>query len=189
MIIEVPDPKDLNYYCSSCSKCCNDNVPIHPAEVLELSKYTGLGVKRLVQEERSENHFWLRYDQVKNTCIFLEDGRCSIYERRPVVCRKFPVNFAAVLGDGLVTAIAHNPWNESCIGLPEKNESTLRRFSEQDFLYIIEKSLIHRAVRASLNGLSRKSNMAQEAYSLFNSLSLDDAVDVLRKGNRDVIIM
>ncbi len=189
MIIEMPDSKEVPYYCSSCSKCCNGNVPIHPAEAFELSKYAGIPIEELVQEERSKNHFWLNYDKNNLACMFLEDGQCSIYDRRPLVCRKFPVNFAVVFGTDAVTAMAHNPWNESCIGLPEKNESNRKLFSENDLFYIIEKSIIHRAVRLHLNGVHDKVRIAKKAYSLLNSFNIERAIDLLKNEDHKFILI
>lgn len=35
--------------------------------------------------------YWMRKKEDKMTCVAFEDGKCSIYDRRPTVCRQFEV--------------------------------------------------------------------------------------------------
>lgn len=41
--------------------------------------------------------FLLNTDGPENACVFLKNGRCSVYEARPRVCRMYP--FTVVPGD------------------------------------------------------------------------------------------
>lgn len=51
---------------SDCSKCCRDMIQFSPSEEKNMGGYR-----------------W------KGQCIHLHDGKCSIYDRRPLVCRIF----------------------------------------------------------------------------------------------------
>ncbi|OMD71855.1 YkgJ family cysteine cluster protein [Paenibacillus odorifer] len=72
-----------------CSNCCqNTQVPINEIELMGLSWY--------VSEEMDSETFQRITPQLINhlettACPFLLDGRCSVYEVRPIACRVFNV--------------------------------------------------------------------------------------------------
>ncbi len=51
---------------SECSKCCKDNIQFSPSEEKNMGGYEWNG-----------------------QCVHLQDGRCTIYDKRPFVCRIF----------------------------------------------------------------------------------------------------
>ncbi len=61
-----------------CSKCCIDNIEMTYIEFAYL-------IKGISEEELRD----LFSEDRKNRCIFLKDGRCIAYERRPWICRNF----------------------------------------------------------------------------------------------------
>lgn len=63
----------------SCSACCHYNVHLYPLEAELIEKRTGR--KRFREKHPAEDFTGL-------PCVFLKDGECSIYEVRPMVCRK-----------------------------------------------------------------------------------------------------
>ena len=88
---------------SGCSSCCHINVSVSESEARVISKETGIpmasppddqvilvgdlttreGLQRF--EDAKEAHMQGRFGQ---PCTFLKDGRCSIYEHRPMACRQ-----------------------------------------------------------------------------------------------------
>lgn len=88
----------LRFECKKCSSCCGGGpgyVWLSDADIKLLMKRLGLdfnafvttycrfvdvgGGKALSLRERGN------YD-----CLFLENGRCSVYEARPTQCRRYP---------------------------------------------------------------------------------------------------
>lgn len=88
---------------NGCSNCCHINVSVSESEARVISKETGIpmaippddqvilvgdlttpeGIQRF--EDAKEAHMQGRFGQ---PCTFLKDGRCSIYEHRPMACRQ-----------------------------------------------------------------------------------------------------
>lgn len=62
-----------------CNACCHYNVHLFPLEAELIEKRTG--IKRSKGPNPS-------FDFTGIPCVFLRDGQCSIYEVRPMVCRK-----------------------------------------------------------------------------------------------------
>lgn len=61
-----------------CSSCCYGAVQLHDIEVAYIEQHTGR--KRRSSPRPAANFHG-------QPCVFLRDGRCSIYEHRPFVCR------------------------------------------------------------------------------------------------------
>lgn len=70
---------------SGCAGCCHMSVIIGEAEAEQIAKATGARI-------RKKN---IRYTPVGDEkysgdpCVFLENGKCSIYENRPFACRVY----------------------------------------------------------------------------------------------------
>lgn len=62
-----------------CSACCHYNVHLYPIEAELIEKHTGF-------KKVKGPHPVLDFTGVP--CVFLKDGQCSIYDVRPMVCRK-----------------------------------------------------------------------------------------------------
>ncbi len=78
--------------CGSCSACCRGElIYLFPQDDL-----TGLDVdpdREVVNPVTGNLHRVLR-QKPNGDCIHLEAGKCSVYERRPAVCRTFDCGFA-----------------------------------------------------------------------------------------------
>lgn len=71
--------------CDTCGgKCCGP-VPLSKKEYKTIRKIYGIprGAKHDLVSET------LHLLTINGMCAFLKDGRCSVYEHRPEVCRKF----------------------------------------------------------------------------------------------------
>ncbi len=86
----------LRFECTACGKCC-----VNHGEGFEYVFSTRAERKAIAERlEISLREFETRYcekvagqwsfSSKDNGCIFLESGRCSIYELRPKQCRTFP---------------------------------------------------------------------------------------------------
>jgi len=72
------------FNCQMCGNCCR----------LRIISVTDDDIKRISEKgykdfyAKKGNEYWMK--RVKGRCIFLKDDKCSIYEIRPEICRKFP---------------------------------------------------------------------------------------------------
>jgi hypothetical protein len=67
--------------CGSCSACCRSEFDLNLNQADDPSLYlTEIGQKtgRLSLKKTADG-----------ACVYLQDGKCSIYDRRPITCRKF----------------------------------------------------------------------------------------------------
>ena len=95
-----PVPVRVQYACSKCpAYCCTyTEIEVTPRDVTRLAKHFGLSVAQA--EERftkvdSHGTRMMRHrkDKVFNsTCMLLDQDkrRCTVYDARPGVCRKYP---------------------------------------------------------------------------------------------------
>lgn len=88
----------LKFECLKCSSCCGGGpgyVWLSEADIGNLSERLGLAADvfvstccRFVEVEGGRA---LSLRERKNyDCIFLEEGRCSVYDTRPAQCRRYP---------------------------------------------------------------------------------------------------
>ena len=70
-----------NVPCNGCTACCRNQVvvlfPEHGDDLTILSRHIDLGGAVILMD--AEN----------GDCIYLENGKCSVYEHRPAMCRAF----------------------------------------------------------------------------------------------------
>lgn len=77
-------PLDDNARCRHCAADCCRGFPSVELSADEYQQLQKLGATRL--EFTLTAHFYLL---IENGCEFLLDNRCSIYEQRPAICRRF----------------------------------------------------------------------------------------------------
>lgn len=87
--------------CSGCSECCHgmgQSIVLDPYDIFQLQNVTGENFAQLMQD-KIELHVEdglilpsLKMQSDSDACGFLnQDGRCSIHEHRPGLCRLFPL--------------------------------------------------------------------------------------------------
>jgi len=98
-------------FCFDCSPklacfthCCSDvNIVLTPADVLALSRRTGLATREFLDRHTlapitKELHLpvvMLRMEKAReNRCPFVGEDGCTVYEARPWACRMYPVGMA-----------------------------------------------------------------------------------------------
>ncbi len=99
-IYQLNDSPRLNADgCRGCSKCCESDmgtsIVLDPYDVFELMKATGKSFDDLLVSFAVEvgmiDGLALPHLKMDKGCSFLKDGRCSIHDHRPSICRLFPL--------------------------------------------------------------------------------------------------
>jgi uncharacterized protein len=95
---------DCNPRLSCFTHCCSDvNIVLTPADVLALSRKTGLGTGEFLDRHTlspitKELHLpvvMLRMGEApEKRCPFVSESGCSVYDARPWACRMYPVGMA-----------------------------------------------------------------------------------------------
>lgn len=80
--------------CEGCGSCCRLIVHLQPEEFEqypERDRYFATGKFRCLTTDRLYDGLWTLNRQTNGDCTYLdsETRRCTIYERRPGVCRDF----------------------------------------------------------------------------------------------------
>jgi uncharacterized protein len=93
------------FKCQGCAKCCrgafgDNTVTVFPGEIRRLMAATGREWLDIVEPELEEGDAddygnlhafeWALRKKPDGDCMFLEGGRCTVYESRPCVCRTYP---------------------------------------------------------------------------------------------------
>lgn len=93
-----------SFSCAKCARCCrgafgDNTVTVFPGEVRGIMAATGIGWLDVAEPEEAgdEDRYgnrhafeWALRKRPDGDCIFLEDGRCAIYDVRPFICRTYP---------------------------------------------------------------------------------------------------
>lgn len=100
-------PKDqVAFSCRLCGDCCRrveNSIMLEPLDAYNLGQYLracGAGVDNIEDVYGQHAHpsllhdaypiFLLNTQGEDQSCVFLKDGRCGVYEGRPHVCRLYP---------------------------------------------------------------------------------------------------
>lgn len=94
------------FHCRLCGGCClhvKDSIMLEPIDVCRLARFLREQGEAIIGTEdvlaRYAHASWLADSfpifllntaGTLDACIFLKDGRCSVYEARPQVCRMYP---------------------------------------------------------------------------------------------------
>lgn len=99
-------PKDwVCFHCTRCGNCCRDlegELMLEPADAYDLARC--LRTQGMATSTHDVCERYAHTDLLKgrppiylmntveddHACVFLEDGRCSVYEGRPQICRIYP---------------------------------------------------------------------------------------------------
>jgi len=78
------------FECKRCARCCR-GIPVNltDEEVATLCKHLRITAEEF--DSRFIDHRALAL-YIKSPCPFLDGNRCTVYERRPLVCRLYPFN-------------------------------------------------------------------------------------------------
>ena len=109
----VKGKERIPFHCQLCGACCRqveDSIMLEPMDIYLLSRFLRdrgepiEGPEDLLAQYTHPDVlaerlpiFLLNTEGPENACVFLKDGRCSVYEARPQVCRMYP--FSAAPGE------------------------------------------------------------------------------------------
>lgn len=94
----------IGFRCRGCAACCrrvaedSNLVLVSPAEVRTIMAATGMAWGEVAEpypdfigtDNGAEYTLAWCLRRTADACIFLQDGRCSIYAHRPWICRTYP---------------------------------------------------------------------------------------------------
>jgi Fe-S-cluster containining protein len=92
----------MNKPCTECTaKCCKNydvfidhedlkNIDIQYIKKIEYHRSFGYVPKFILWSDESKKKWILCLDNPNRVCSFLKDDKCSIYEKRPLICRTYP---------------------------------------------------------------------------------------------------
>jgi Fe-S-cluster containining protein len=86
----------LRFEClPTCSACCSDHgeytaVYLNESDVRDLADFLGMTREEFVRRHTTFEEGALLMKMDPPDCLFLEAGRCKVYEARPMQCRTFP---------------------------------------------------------------------------------------------------
>jgi len=96
------------FECHNCGKCCSHFTPQIPGNILP--KIANL-LNRPQEEIRKKHEacYLKKFTKTQADCIFLKNGKCTIYPYRPGPCRIYPLYTA--LGSADVDCKGYNEFN------------------------------------------------------------------------------
>lgn len=102
--------EQVSFRCQLCGECCRhiaDGIMLEPMDVYRLARHLRergdliAGTEDMLAQYAhaswlADNFpiFLLNTVGTQDACVFLRDGRCSVYEARPRVCRLYPFTAA-----------------------------------------------------------------------------------------------
>jgi Fe-S-cluster containining protein len=86
----------VRFECTACGKCCHNHgdgfqyVFSTRDERKQMAQHLGLSLRRFEAEYCEKVAGRWSFISKGQACVFLEDGKCSVYTLRPKQCRTFP---------------------------------------------------------------------------------------------------
>ncbi len=73
--------------CNGCTECCRSGqgLFLHPDRGDDIDSYR----HRMMADPATGQAIWLLAVDENNACVYLGDSGCTIYARRPLLCRSF----------------------------------------------------------------------------------------------------
>lgn len=129
--------RSVGFRCRECGACCrrvaedSNLVLVSPAEVRAIMAATDMAWDEVAEpypdfiDDGSGGEYTLAWciRRTADACIFLRDGRCSVYAHRPWICRTYPfmlvdddllVSECPGLGTPLLPGDAHDTAADLC---------------------------------------------------------------------------
>ncbi len=96
-------PHDVRFECVKCGICCGDtqqrtrHILLLDEEARCIAKTTNQPVHDIASKiEGKEPYVYeLKKNPIDGKCIFLLENRCTIYSKRPLICRFYPFGLEA----------------------------------------------------------------------------------------------
>ncbi|MCB1149115.1 MAG: YkgJ family cysteine cluster protein [Chlamydiia bacterium] len=95
MSLKIWYEEGLHFECTGCGKCCT-GAPgytwVSESEIRALAENLKISVEEFGRKylRKKGNRYALLEKPVSYDCIFLQEGKCAVYEARPLQCRTYP---------------------------------------------------------------------------------------------------
>jgi hypothetical protein len=154
---EYAEEQGLMFSCTMCGSCCGGApgyVWLGLSDIAGLSLFLKIKPMALIDTYCRKFHtlegFSLSLKEKKSTydCIFLEQGRCSVYSARPIQCRTYPF-WEEVLASS-------DSWNQEkrfCPGIGKGNLVSLEEI--QNRVHLRRSERMHIFTQEELENLER----------------------------------
>lgn len=199
----------INHFeCLKCGDCCknfgsNDSfsgLPLFEWEKKEFERlakergiFLNINSTNIIYDKKSKTYVNISYFMENQPCPFLKDNQCAVYEKRPIVCRSFPLARNPVIDDehlGLNCFMHCSNFNSNLF-LKEKlkikeNKSFLikeKKFIEEYKKFFGETVLIYESIHSNIWKYVKKKIIELEGN---NITSFKDVKEIL--GNKQKII-
>ena len=93
----LPWYKDgLKFKCTGCGQCCTGApgmVWVTEEEMLNMAQLLNISIekfKRTYTRQRDNRYALVEKKSHGNSCVFLKENKCQVYQARPSQCRTFP---------------------------------------------------------------------------------------------------
>jgi len=89
-------PDNLRWKCVRCATCCGDtekrarHVLILASEAQAIAAGTGMRIEEFARRLENSKPYEFEVRKNNNRCMFLNGVSCSIYSKRPLICRFYP---------------------------------------------------------------------------------------------------
>jgi len=173
------------YKCAEgCSECCGIALGMNMAEAAEISDKSGVPLYDFTEDTTGMGSLRVKKKPDSTDCFFLENGRCRIYEYRPVACRLYPLKMSIdlTLGDDVVCSAAPIDRNTVCCEY-EKICRKEKVMPAEELAGIAERALrLQASLLKTLKGWRPgEEGMQARMLETFRQTDLEEAVGILRK--------
>jgi Fe-S-cluster containining protein len=91
-------PEKVRFKCLKCGICCGDtqerkrHILLLDEEAQDIAKTARKSIDDIASkvEENRAYAYEMKKDKTSGKCIFLNANRCTIYSKRPLICRFYP---------------------------------------------------------------------------------------------------
>jgi Fe-S-cluster containining protein len=114
-----------------CSFCCHDQIMLSTQEAEYIKKNATYEINQELLEKQRNALDFKKLSFADRACIFLKEGKCSIYEHRPLICKSHNVKKGTNPNNCIVTDGLTKEPNEQAYSVPV--QSMLYYFAMKDF--------------------------------------------------------
>jgi Fe-S-cluster containining protein len=131
-------PQNVRFKCVKCGICCGDtkdrtrHILLLDEEATIIASTTKMPISDFAAKsnEKTSYHYEMKKNETDGKCIFLKENCCTIYLKRPLICRFYPF--------GLVTNQDRRKiffFTSECLGM-EKGKT----MKENDFQKLLKQA-------------------------------------------------
>ena len=102
--MSIVHPRNLRFKCVKCGLCCGDtaektrHVLLMKEEAVNIASSTKRAIPHFAVEVESREPYVYEMKKTAEAgrCIFLRENRCTIYSKRPLICRFYPFGLETI---------------------------------------------------------------------------------------------